>query len=234
MTWTATLLTLYPEMFPGPLGHAVAGRALAAGTWRCEAINIRDFATDRHQSVDDTPYGGGAGMVLRADIVGRALDSIAFADRPCYYLSPRGETFTQAHAETLAASTPGIVLLCGRFEGVDERVLHHYGIQELSIGDYVLAGGEVAALAVLDACVRLLPQVMGNTDSHREESFAAGLLEYPHYTRPALWQGLDVPEVLRSGDHGAIRRWRLTQAEELTRERRPDLWAHYRAKTRPE
>lgn len=232
MTWTATLLTLYPEMFPGPLGHAVAGRALAAGLWQCEARNIRDFATDRHQSVDDTPYGGGAGMVLRADVVGRALDAVALDGRPCYYLSPRGEVFTQAHAEKLAANTSGVVLLCGRFEGVDQRVLDHYRIPELSIGDYVLAGGEVAAMAVLDACVRLLPQVMGNTDSHREESFASGLLEYPHYTRPAVWQDLDVPEVLRSGDHGAIRRWRLAQAEELTRQQRPDVWARYREKTK--
>jgi tRNA (guanine37-N1)-methyltransferase len=232
MTWTATILTLYPEMFPGPLGHAVAGRALAAGGWRCDVRNIRDFATDKHQSVDDTPYGGGAGMVLRADVVGRALDATLREGRPCYYLSPRGTPFTQAHAEHLAAHTPGVVLLCGRFEGIDQRVLDHYGMAELSIGDYVLAGGEVAAMTVLDACVRLLPQVMGNTESHREESFASGLLEYPHYTRPAVWQGLDVPEVLRSGDHGAIRRWRLAQAEELTRQRRPDVWARYREKTK--
>jgi tRNA (guanine37-N1)-methyltransferase len=231
MPWTATLLTLYPDMFPGPLAHAVAGRALVAGQWQCEAVNIRDFATDKHQSVDDTPYGGGAGMVLRADVVGRALAAIAPAGRPCYYLSPRGETFSQAHAMQLA-SGPGVVLLCGRFEGVDQRVLDHSGIAELSIGDYVLAGGEMAALVVLDACVRLLPQVMGNTDSHLEESFAAGLLEYPHYTRPAVWQDLDVPEVLRSGDHGAIRRWRLAQAEAVTRQRRPDVWARYQEKTR--
>lgn len=232
MVWTATILTLYPEMFPGPLGHALAGRALAAGLWQCETLNIRDFALDKHQSVDDTPYGGGAGMVLRADVVGRALESVALAGRPCYYLSPRGETFTQAHAQHLAAESSGVVLLCGRFEGVDQRVLDHYGIRELSVGDFVLAGGEVGAMVVLDACVRLLPQVMGNTDSHREESFASGLLEYPHYTRPALWQGLDVPEVLRSGDHGAIRRWRLAQAEQLTQERRPDLWARYQGKIR--
>jgi tRNA (guanine37-N1)-methyltransferase len=229
MIWAATILTLYPEMFPGPLGHAVAGRALAAGLWQCETLNIRGFAFDKHQSVDDTPYGGGAGMVLRADVVGRALESVALGGRPCYYLSPRGETFTQAHAQQLAAESSGVVLLCGRFEGVDQRVLDHYGIRELSVGDFVLAGGEVGAMVVLDACVRLLPQVMGNTDSHREESFASGLLEYPHYTRPALWQGLDVPEVLRSGDHGAIRRWRLVQAEQLTQERRPDLWARYKS-----
>lgn len=226
-SWKATILTLYPDMFPGPLGHALAGRALQAGLWGLEAVNIRDFALDRHQSVDDTPAGGGAGMVLRPDVVGRAIESVAFCGRPCYFLSPRGERFTQRHAATLAQGT-GIVLLCGRFEGLDQRVLDYWRIPELSLGDFVLGGGEVAAMTVLESTVRLLPAVMGNSASELEESFADGLLEYPHYTRPAVWQGLGIPQVLRSGNHAAIGRWRRSQSEQLTQTRRPDLWTRHK------
>ena len=225
MTFAATILTLYPDMFPGPLGMSLAGRALSEGTWSCEAINIRDAATDRHRSVDDTPAGGGAGMVLRADIVAAALDRVA-DDRPVIALTPRGVPLTQARVRSLAAG-PGVVALCGRFEGFDERLFDARAIEEVSIGDYVVSGGEMAALVLLDACIRLLPGVMGAASSGVDESFETGLLEYPHYTRPAEWEGRTIPQVLRSGDHARIAAWRKQQAETDTRLRRPDLWERH-------
>jgi tRNA (guanine37-N1)-methyltransferase len=225
--WRATLLTLFPEAFPGPLGLSLAGKALEQGLWALETLDIRDFARDKHRTVDDTPYGGGAGMVMRADILDAAIDA-AVGPGPLIYLSPRGRLLTQDRVRELAAG-PGIRLLCGRYEGVDQRVLDARGIEEMSVGDYVLSGGEMAALIVLDACVRLLPGVMGNAESGGEESFERGLLEYPHYTRPPVWQGRAVPEVLTSGHHKKVRQWRLAEAERITRERRPDLWAAYRA-----
>ncbi len=225
MSWRATVLTLFPEMFPGPLGHALAGRALARGGWSLEAVNIRDFAPGRHRSVDDTPFGGGAGMVMRPDVVDAALGAVADG-RPLLFLTPRGRRFVQADAARLAAG-PGAVLLCGRYEGVDERVVAARGLAEVSLGDFVLAGGEVAAMALLEACVRLLPGVMGAAASAEEESFVGGLLEYPQFTRPAEWQGRPVPEVLLSGHHAEVARWRHAEAERITRERRPDLWAAY-------
>ena len=223
MTWRATVLTLFPDMFPGPLGYSLAGRAQAVGLWSLEATDLRAFATDRHRSVDDTPFGGGAGMVLRADVADAALASVADG-RPMVALTPRGRKFTQADARRLAAG-PGAILLCGRYEGIDQRVIDARGLEEISIGDYVLSGGEPAALVLLDAAVRLLPGVMGAQESAEEESFSAGLLEYPHYTRPADWQGRHVPEVLLSGNHAAIAAWRRAEAERITRTRRPDLWA---------
>jgi tRNA (guanine37-N1)-methyltransferase len=222
MTWRATVLTLFPEMFPGPLGVSLAGRALARGAWALEARDIRAHATDRHRSVDDTPFGGGAGMVMRPDVVDAALAACADA-RPAIFLTPRGRLLRQPFVRELAAG-PGVVLLCGRYEGVDQRVIEARGLIEVSIGDYVLSGGEPAALVLLDACVRLLPGVMGAAASAEEESFAAGLLEYPHYTRPAEWQGRRVPEVLLSGHHAEIAAWRAQEAARITRERRPDLW----------
>jgi tRNA (guanine37-N1)-methyltransferase len=230
MPFHATVLTLYPEMFPSLLGHSLAGRALEAGVWELEVINIRDFATDKHRTVDDTPYGGGAGMVLKPDVVGRAIESLDLSLRPCYYLSPRGIPLSQEFLKThtIPESSAGIILLCGHFEGIDERVLQHYNIPELSIGDYVLSGGEVAAHVVLDSMVRLLPSVMGKQASHEQDSFSAGLLEHPHYTRPAVWQGLEVPAVLLSGNHGAVDAWRLQQAEDVTKRRRPHVWAAYK------
>jgi len=227
MTWYASVLTLFPEMFPGPLAHSLAGRALANGVWALHATNIRDFATDRHRTVDDTPFGGGAGMVLRPDVLDAAL-AAQQDGRPAVCLTPRGRRFTQADAQRYAAA-PGLVLLCGRYEGIDQRVIEARNLEELSLGDFVLSGGELAALAVLDAVVRLLPGVMGAADSAMEESFSAGLLEYPHYTRPADWQGRRVPEVLLSGHHAAVAAWRQEQAERITRERRPDLWAQYQS-----
>ena len=227
MTWRATVLTLFPEMFPGPLGVSLAGKALAEGRWSLSAIDIRDYATDKHRSVDDTPAGGGAGMVMRADIAAAAIDDARGSmppDTPAIYLSPRGEPLTQSRARDLA-SGPGAILLCGRFEGIDERVLEARGIREISIGDYVLSGGELAALVLIDACVRLLPGVAGNEGSLAEESFAAGLLEYPHYTRPREWEGRAIPDVLLSGDHAKIAAWRRSEAERVTRDRRPDLIA---------
>jgi tRNA (guanine37-N1)-methyltransferase len=224
--WKAAILTLFPEMFPGPLGLSLAGKALADGRWALSIADIRDFATDKHRSVDDTPAGGGAGMVMRADIAACAIDAAREAmpaTAPTIYLSPRGAPLTQARARELAQG-PGAILLCGRFEGVDERVLEARGIDEVSIGDYVLSGGELAAMVLIDACVRLLPGVAGNEVSLDEESFAAGLLEYPHYTRPRDWEGRSIPEILLSGDHEKIARWRREQAEKLTQERRPDLW----------
>ncbi|MBB3471801.1 tRNA (guanosine(37)-N1)-methyltransferase TrmD [Sphingomonas sp. BK345] len=225
MTFRATILTLYPEMFPGPLGTSLAGRALREGRWSCDPVNIRDFTEDRHRTVDDTPAGGGAGMVLRADIVARAVD--AHADgRPLVALTPRGAPLTQRRVRDLAAGS-GAVLLCGRFEGFDERLFEARAIEQLSIGDYILSGGEMAALVLLDACVRLLPGVMGAASSGDEESFESGLLEYPHYTRPVEWEGRTIPEVLRSGDHARIAAWRQSQAEIDTRLRRPDLWERH-------
>lgn len=232
--WTARVLTLFPEMFPGPLGLSLAGKALASGLWALDVLDIRDFARDKHRSVDDTPFGGGAGMVLRPDVVDAALaaavaraGTLAKAGAPVIYLSPRGRLLTQAMVRELAAG-PGAVLLCGRYEGVDQRVLEAREVAEVSIGDYVLSGGEPAAQVLIDAVVRLLPGVIGNEASPGEESFERGLLEHPHYTRPAEWQGRAVPEPLLSGHHEKIRRWRREQAERITRQRRPDLWARYR------
>ena len=227
--FAATVLTLYPEMFPGPLGSSLAGKALEKGIWSCEAIQIRDFATDRHRSVDDTPAGGGPGMVLRADVVARALDSVGADARPRLLMSPRGRPLTQGFVRELAAG-PGMVALCGRFEGVDERVIEGRGLIEVSVGDYVLSGGEIAAMIVLDAVVRLLDGVMGQRESGCEESFETGLLEYPHYTRPQVWEERGIPAVLTSGDHKAIARWRHGEAEAITRRRRPDLWRAWEAR----
>ncbi len=228
--WRAAVLTIFPEMFPGPLGMSLAGKALADKRWALEVIDIRDFATDKHRSVDDTPAGGGAGMVMRADIAAAAIDAARQGvpdGAPTLYLSPRGRMLTQKRVRTLARG-PGVILLCGRFEGVDQRVLDARNVEEISIGDYVLSGGELAAQVIIDACVRLIPGVAGNESSLAEESFAAGLLEYPHYTRPREWEGHAIPEVLLSGDHKAIAKWRREQAEKITRERRPDLWEQYK------
>lgn len=231
--WRASVLTLFPDMFPGPLGQSLAGKALNSGLWALEPTDIRGFATDKHRSVDDTPAGGGPGMVMRADVLARAIDAVAPENdsRPRLLMSPRGMPLTQARVQALAQG-PGVVILCGRFEGVDERTIAARGLTEVSIGDYVLSGGEIGALVLIDACVRLLPGVMGKEASGLEESFAAGLLEYPHYTRPAEFEGLTIPEVLVSGDHAKVGQWRREQAEKLTRERRPDLWAAYLAKSR--
>lgn len=228
MSFTAQILTLYPEMFPGPLGVSLAGRALADGKWACNPIHIRDFTTDRHRTVDDTPAGGGAGMVLRADILGRAVDHALAArpDLPVLAMTPRGRPITQARVRDLACG-PGVTLLCGRFEGFDERIFDARPIEQVSMGDIILSGGEMAALLLLDACVRLLPGVMGAASSGVEESFETGLLEYPHYTRPVEWEGRTIPEVLRSGDHAKIAAWRKQRAEEDTRLRRPDLWERH-------
>lgn len=226
--WTATVLTIFPEMFPGPLGHSLAGKALGAGLWRLETVDIRDFARDKHRSVDDTPFGGGPGMVMRPDIVDAAIMGNGGAG-PVIYLSPRGRPLDQAGVHRLAEG-PGARLLCGRFEGIDERVIEAHAIEEVCLGDFVLSGGEPAAIALIDACVRLLPGVVGDAETLVEESFARGLLEYPHYTRPQTWQGRGVPEVLLSGHHEQIRRWREAQAEQATRERRPDLWERYLAR----
>lgn len=224
--WAATVLTLFPEMFPGPLGLSLAGRALASGVWKLDAVDIRDFATDRHRTVDGTPSGGGPGMVMRADVVAAAVDAVHSAAKPLIYLSPRGERLTQARVRALAEG-PGVTLLCGRFEGLDERVIEARAMEEVSLGDFVLSGGEPAALALLDAVVRLLPGVMGAAASGEEESFESGLLEYPHYTRPQVFEGREIPEVLTSGDHARVARWRRDEAERLTRERRPDLWEKF-------
>ncbi|WP_420608023.1 tRNA (guanosine(37)-N1)-methyltransferase TrmD [Novosphingopyxis sp.] len=234
MTFTAQILTLYPEMFPGPLGFSLAGRALEEGRWSCAPIPIRDFATDRHKSVDDTPAGGGAGMVLRADVLARAVDHALerAPDAPLIAMTPRGKPLIQRHVRELAAG-PGLSILCGRFEGFDQRLFDARQIEEISIGDYVLSGGEIGAFALLDACIRLLPGVMGAASSGEEESFEDGLLEYPHYTRPQLWEGRTIPEVLRSGDHARIAAWRKTQAEAITRSRRPDLWERHRGAPDP-
>jgi tRNA (guanine37-N1)-methyltransferase len=226
MTWTATVLTLYPEMFPGPLGYSLAGRALADGVWRIDTVNIRGFATDRHHTVDDTPCGGGAGMVMRPDVVAAAIRSTDASQGPLVYMTPRGKVLDQAMVRDLAQG-PGVRVLCGRFEGIDQRVLEAEGVREISLGDFILSGGEPAALVMLDAVARLLPGVMGNDESLAEESFERGLLEYPQFTRPQIWEGRPVPDVLLSGHHEKIRAWRLAQAEDITRSRRPDLWSSY-------
>ncbi len=229
--WAAHILTIFPDMFPGPLGHSLAGRALADGLWGLRTVDIRNFASDRHGTVDDSPFGGGPGMVMRADVLDAALESVADVPGPVIYLTPRGRAFDQGRAAELA-SGPGLTLLCGRFEGIDERVIEARGFEEISVGDFVLSGGEPAAMTLIDACVRLLPGVVGDEDSLVEESFAQGLLEYPQYTRPANWQGRATPDVLLSGHHEKIRAWRLAQAERITRERRPDLWERYVARNK--
>lgn len=228
-SWHASVLTLYPEMFPGTLGHSIIGKAREKGLWSMDAVNIRDFAQDKHQTVDDAAFGGGAGMVMRPDVLDRALHSICPMGPetgPVVYFSPRGKKMTHARIKELAAEKK-IAMICGRFEGIDQRVLDTWAVEELSLGDFVLCGGEVAALALIEACVRLLPGVVGKAESLEDESFATGLLEYPHYTRPARWNGVDVPEVLLSGHHEKITMWRKTAAEEITQQRRPDLWTQY-------
>ena len=226
MIWQAQILTLFPEMFPGPLGHSLSGKALADNLWRFDVLNIRDFAEDKHRTVDDTPYGGGAGMVLRPDVVDAAIRGAEKQfGKPArkIYLSPRGRPLDQALVHDLV-NAGSVLLVCGRYEGLDERVIEAQELEEVSLGDYVLAGGEVAAMALVEACVRLLPGVMGNAATTDEESFTAGLLEYPHYTRPAEWAGRKVPEVLISGHHEKVNEWRRAEAEKITKERRPDLW----------
>jgi tRNA (guanine37-N1)-methyltransferase len=233
MTWRTTVLTLFPEMFPGPLGVSLAGKALASGLWALEARDIRDSATDRHRSVDDTPAGGGPGMVLRADVLAAAIDAAEMvpdapkqppSNRPRLLMSPRGRPLTQSRVQALAEG-PGPLIVCGRFEGIDQRVIAARELEEVSIGDYVLSGGEIAAMALIDACVRLLPGVMGKLASGTDESFSHGLLESPQYTRPQTFEGQPIPEILISGDHARVAAWRQAEAEALTRERRPDLWA---------
>ena len=222
--WTAHVLTLFPEMFPGSLGHSIAGKALEQGLWALETVDIRDFAGDKHRTVDDAPFGGGPGMVIRPDVVDRALAATDGGDAPVIYLTPRGEPLGQELVQSLVMGS-GVVLLCGRFEGIDQRVIDLHEPREVSIGDFVLSGGEPAAVALIDACVRLLPSVLGDERSLEEESFEDGLLEYPHYTRPSEWRGITVPEVLLSGHHERIHMWRTEQAKQLTKERRPDMWS---------
>jgi tRNA (guanine37-N1)-methyltransferase len=229
--WRASVLTIFPEMFPGPLGLSLAGKALASGAWSLDVVDIRSFATDKHRTVDDTTAGGGPGMVMKADVLGRAIDATATDTRPRLLMSPRGTPLTQSRIEALTGDA-GVVLVCGRFEGVDERVIAARGLEEVSVGDYVLSGGEIAAMALIDACVRLLPGVMGTAASGAEESFTDGLLEYPHYTRPQVWEDRPIPEILLSGDHAKIAAWRHAEAERLTRERRPDLWAAFLSRFR--
>ena len=235
--WQASVLTIFPDVFPGPLGASLAGKALAAGAWSLDVVDIRAFATDKHRSVDDTPAGGGPGMVMKADVLARAIDATATdqrpGQRPRLLLSPRGTPLSQRRVEALAGGE-GVVLVCGRFEGIDERLIAGRALEEVSIGDYVLSGGEVAAMVLIDACVRLLPGVIGAAASQAEESFTDGLLEYPQYTRPQLWEGRPIPEVLLSGDHRKIAAWRQSEAERLTRERRPDLWARHGRAARKE
>lgn len=231
MPWWATVVTLFPELFPGPLSASVTGRALEKGIWALDTVQIRDFSIDKHCTVDDTPYGGGAGMVMRADVVDAALDAAQgtleeISQRPILYLTPRGRLLTQELVHEFTAQ-PGVVLLCGRYEGIDERVIQKRSLYEVSIGDYILTGGEIAAHAFLDACVRLLPGVLGKEESHQEETFELGLLEYPQYTRPRNWKNKIVPDVLLSGDHQKIAQWRQDQAEKITRSRRPDIWQAY-------
>jgi len=221
MSWRAEIITLFPDLFPGPLGASVLGRGMADGIWSLGTTQLRDFATDKHRTVDDTPSGGGAGMVLKPDILAAAIDSLP-ADRPRILMSPRGKPLTQARVRELAVG-PGIIVVCGRFEGVDQRVIEARNLEEISIGDYVLAGGEVAAMVLIEAVVRLLPGVLGAAESHADESFENGLLEYPHYTRPQVFEGRDIPAILTSGDHGKIEKWRRAESEVLTRARRPDL-----------
>jgi tRNA (guanine37-N1)-methyltransferase len=224
--WLATVLTIFPDMFPGPLAASLAGKALDAKVWALDTVDIRAHATDRYRSVDDTPAGGGPGMVMRADVLAAAIDSVPPIGRPRLLMSPRGAPLTQERIAELAKGQ-GAIIVCGRFEGVDDRVIQARGLEEVSLGDYVLSGGELAAMTLIDACVRLLPGVVGQSASTVEESFAAGLLEYPQYTRPPVFEGLPIPEVLLSGDHGKVAQWRRAEAERLTRERRPDLWGVY-------
>lgn len=234
MSWLAQVITLYPEMFPGPLGTSLAGRALAEGLWTLTPVQLRDFATDRHRSVDDTPAGGGPGMVLRVDVLAAAVDAARACapDSPVLALTPRGPRLSQARVRQLAAS-PGVTLLCGRFEGFDERIFAARGVEPICIGDFILSGGEVGALALLDACIRLLPGVMGAASSGDEESFESGLLEHPHYTRPVTWEGHEIPEVLRSGDHAKVEAWQQARSEADTRLWRPDLWESFSSKQLP-
>ncbi len=228
--WKAKVLTLFPDMFPGALGLSLAGQGLKDRIWALETVDIRDFASDKHRSVDDAPFGGGPGMVMRPDVVSDAIDSVKALgeELPLIYLTPRGRPLDQARIRQLTTG-PGVTLLCGRFEGLDERVLDAHAVEEISLGDFVLSGGETAAIATLDACVRLLPGIVGASDSLAEESFEEGLLEYPHYTRPQEWKGQKVPDVLVSGHHENVRTWRRQRSEAITRERRPDLWARYAA-----
>jgi tRNA (guanine37-N1)-methyltransferase len=230
--WRASVLTIFPEMFPGPLAQSLAGKALASAIWSLDTHDIRDAATDKHRTVDDTPAGGGPGMVMKADILARALDTVPHDTRPRLLMSPRGRPLTQGRVAELARGM-GAVIICARFEGVDERLIAARGLEEVSLGDFVLSGGEIATLALLDACVRLLPGVMGKEASAAEESFADGLLEYPQYTRPPVFEGEPIPEVLVSGDHAKVKAWRRAQAEALTKARRPDLWAAYEARKKP-
>ncbi|HZQ14917.1 MAG TPA: tRNA (guanosine(37)-N1)-methyltransferase TrmD [Pseudolabrys sp.] len=230
--WRASVLTIFPEMFPGPLAASLAGKALASGIWSLDSHDIRNAATDKHRTVDDTPAGGGPGMVMKADVLARALDAVPHDTRPRLLMSPRGAPLTQSKVAALARG-PGAVIVCARFEGVDERLIKARRLEEVSLGDFVLSGGEIAALALIDACVRLLPGVMGKEASAAEESFADGLLEYPQYTRPPVFEGEPIPEVLTSGDHAKIKAWRRAQAEALTKARRPDLWAAYEARKKP-
>jgi tRNA (guanine37-N1)-methyltransferase len=227
--WSVTVLTLFPDMFPGPLAMSLAGKALAAKLWALDAIDIRASATDRHRTVDDTPAGGGPGMVMKPDVLASAIDSVPALGRPRLLMSPRGKPLSQARVETLARG-PGAILVCGRFEGIDERVIAGRDLEEVSLGDYVLSGGEVAALALLDACVRLIPGVIGAEASVAEESFSGGLLEFPQFTRPQVFEGRPIPDVLLSGDHAKVAAWRRAEAERITRERRPDLWQAYAAR----
>jgi tRNA (guanine37-N1)-methyltransferase len=231
--WRATVLTIFPDMLPGPLAQSLAGKALVAGKWSLEPVDIRNYATDPHRTVDDTPAGGGPGMVMKADVLAKALDAIPADPRPRLLMSARGAPLTQSRVAELARGT-GAVILCGRFEGVDERLIEARGLEEISLGDFVLSGGEIAALALIDACVRLIPGVMGKEASGVEESFAGGLLEYPQYTRPAVFEGEPIPEILTSGDHAKVAAWRRAEAERLTRERRPDLWAAFHARKGPQ
>ena len=237
MTFKTTILTLFPDAFPGVLGASIIGRGLETGAWSLETVHLRQFGEGKHKNVDDTPAGGGAGMVMRPDVIGAAIDSVPLQGRPLLYMSPRGKTLTQARVRELSAG-PGVVMLCGRFEGLDEGVIEARGMEEVSIGDYVLAGGEVAAQVLLEACVRLLPGVAGNAESLTHESFETGLLEHPQYTRPRTWEGHDIPDVLLSGDHKKIEEWRRSQAEALTKARRPDLYAAFQntvaTRARPE
>jgi tRNA (guanine37-N1)-methyltransferase len=230
--WRASVLTIFPEMFPGPLGVSLAGKALTSGVWSLDVHDIRDAAADKHRTVDDTPAGGGPGMVMKADVLARALDTVPHDTRPRLLMSPRGKPLTQGRVGELARGL-GVVVLCARFEGVDERLIKARGLEEVSLGDFVLSGGEPAAIALLDACVRLLPGVMGKEASAAEESFADGLLEYPQYTRPPVFEGEPIPEVLISGDHAKVAQWRRAEAEKLTKGRRPDLWAAYQARKKP-
>jgi tRNA (guanine37-N1)-methyltransferase len=230
--WRATVLTLFPDMFPGPLGLSLAGKAQAAGVWSLEAIDIRASACDRHRTVDDTPAGGGAGMVMKPDVLARAIDAVAADGRPRLLMSPRGTPLSQSRVAALA-NGPGAIVVCGRFEGIDERLIAGRGLEEVSLGDYVLSGGEVAALVLLDACVRLLPGVVGAKASVADESFSDGLLEYPQFTRPQVFEGRPIPDVLLSGDHAKVAAWRRAEAERITRERRPDLWQAYVARRPP-